>query len=91
MRRVLLVTYTLRNETKDYTPLFTAIKNNGSKWWHYIDMAWIVQTTLTADQFAHKLYPFIEKSDQLLVVQVTREHQGWLPMKAWEWFKTLTY
>jgi len=87
----LLVTYTLRNSLKDYSPLFNAIKSNSLKWWHYIDTAWIVQTNLTPDQFAHKLYPFIEKPDYLLVVRIHSEHQGWLPKDAWDWLNTLTY
>ncbi len=88
---VLLVTYTLRNEVKDYSPLFEAIKNGGTRWWHYIDTVWIVETTLTADQFAHKLYPFIEKPDYLLVVRIMNEHQGWLPKEAWDWINSLNY
>lgn len=87
----LLITYTLRNATRDYEALFNAIKNNSSRWWHYIDTAWIVQTSLTPDQFAHQLYPFIEKPDHLLVVRITGEHQGWLPKAAWDWINSVTY
>jgi hypothetical protein len=90
MMRVLLVTYTLRNSLKDYNPLFESIKSVG-KWWHYIDTTWIVQTNLTADQLAHKLLPFIEQPDYLLVVLIAREHQGWLPKAAWEWLNSLQY
>jgi hypothetical protein len=89
--RVLLITYTLRNAAKDYTLFFEAIKNGGSKWWHYIDAAWIVETTLTAEQFAHSLYPLMEQPDFLLVVKITREHQGWLPKEAWDWINSLQY
>lgn len=88
---VLLITYVLRNQFKDYTPLFEAIKSNSAKWWHYVDTAWIVQTSLTADQYAHKLYPFIENPDYLLVVRIMNEHQGWLPPKAWDWINSLIY
>jgi hypothetical protein len=89
--RVLLVTYTLRNQLKDYSSFYSAIKSNGTKWWHYIDAAWIVQTSLTADQFAHQLFPHIEKPDYLLVVRITGEHQGWLPKDAWDWINSLNY
>jgi hypothetical protein len=91
MTQVLLITYTLRNKLKDYSPLYQAIKGNGSKWWHYIDTAWIVQTVYSADQFAHKLYPHIEQADYLLVVKITRDHQGWMPKEAWDWLNSLTY
>ena len=91
MTRVLLITYTLRNSLKDYTPLFEAVKNNSLRWWHYIDSAWIVETMLTPDALAGDLYPFIEQTDYLLVVRIVNEHQGWLPEKAWEWLNSLNY
>ena len=89
--RVLLVTYTLRNQLKDYSPFFEAIQNSGKKWWHYIDTAWIVETDLTVDQLAQKLYPFIERTDYLFVVRIANEHQGWLPKEAWDWINSLNY
>lgn len=88
---VLLVNYALRNANKDYSNLFATIKNNSKKWWHYLDGTWIVDTNDSADAFAKKLYPFIEKSDGLLVVKITREHQGWLPKDAWDWLNDLIY
>jgi hypothetical protein len=91
MTRVLLVTYTLRNKFKSYDPLFEAIKANSTRWFHYIDSAWVVETILTADQFAHKLYPFIEQPDYLLVVRIINDHQGWLPKEAWDWLNSIHY
>ena len=88
---VLLVTYTLRNQTKDYSPLFTAIKGHTGLWWHYFDTVWIVESNLTADRFAKHLYQFIERSDHLFVVRLTKEHQGWLPKEAWDWLNARTY
>jgi len=88
---VLLISYTLRNTQKDYSQLFEAIKNKSNGWWHYPDNIWIVNTGDSADTFAKKLYPFLEKPDYLFVVKITSEHQGWLPKEAWDWLNKVKY
>jgi hypothetical protein len=88
---VLLVTYSLRNQEKDYSPLYNAIQKNTGWWWHYFDTVWIIESNTTADAFAKSLYGFIESTDHLLVVRITKEHQGWLPKEAWEWLNARTY
>lgn len=88
---VLLITYALNTPGKDYNPLYNAIKGKSYNWWHYLDHTWIVSTKDPADDFAKQLYPFLTKLDRLLVVKITREHQGWLPNEAWEWLNKLPY
>jgi len=88
---VLLVSYALRNNTKDYSPLYDAIKNHTGLWFHYFENIWIIESTLTADAFAKSLYPFIETTDHLLVIRLQKEYQGWLPKEAWEWLNNRQY
>ncbi len=88
---VLLITYSLKTPNKDYSSLFEAIKATAAFWWHYIDDTWIVETNLSAEEFAHKLYPHFTRLDYLLVVKITREHQGWLPKDAWDWLNDRNY
>jgi hypothetical protein len=88
---VLLVTYEFKTPNKEYGPFYEAVKKNSEGWWHYIDHVWIVNTTMSADQFAKALYPHITKSDSLLVVRLRREHQGWLPEEAWKWLNEREY
>jgi hypothetical protein len=88
---VLLITYTLNNQNKDYTSLFEGIKSNCNYWWHYFDTTWIVSTTRGASEYAKLLYPHIETTDRLLVVRITKEHQGWLPKDAWNWLNERIY
>lgn len=87
----LLVTYSLNNKSKNYESLFTAIKSHSTRWFHYIDASWVVETNLSANDFAQQLYPYIETTDRLLVVGITGQHQGWLPEKAWEWLNSINY
>jgi len=90
---VLLITYSLKNKTKDYSPFFKAIQKNANGWMHYIDDTWIVNTNLEAEKYAEKLYPHMLKNDYLLVVKIYNNHQGWLPEDAWNWLndKNLDY
>lgn len=84
-----LIAYDLKSPDKDYKPLYDAIKGLGDKWWHYMDSLWLVHTNLSPDECSHRLQEEIDKSDHLLVVDITNQHrQGWLPSKAWEWIKS---
>jgi hypothetical protein len=82
---ILLVTYTLRNQLKDYSSFHQAIQRASTEWWHFIDDSWIISTQKTPSQVASELYPHIEKSDALLVIRVHKSYEGWLPKEAWEW------
>jgi hypothetical protein len=85
---VLIINYTLRNTLKDYTPLFGAIKNNCTRWWHFLDPTFIVVTTHSANEYAQFLLPHIERTDSLLVVRLQKDYQGWLPEAAWDWLNS---
>jgi len=88
---VLIVDYVLSKRFRDYHPLFEALKNNSSQSWHFSDSTWIVNTNLSANEYAERLLPYIETTDSLLVVRITREHQGWLPKEAWDWLNDKQY
>lgn len=84
--RLLLVTFSLRNANKDYAPFFVALRGNALNWWHFIEQTCVVTTFEDANTYAHKLYPHMETTDSLLVVEIQpHQFQGWLPNAAWEW------
>jgi hypothetical protein len=79
---VLIINYALKNGSKDYTPLFEAIKACG-EWWHFMDSTWIISTQHSAEVIGKHLDDFIDTTtDYLLVARLQREHQGWLPNDA---------
>jgi len=87
--RLLLVTFSLRNPDKDYSSFFVSIRGNALNWWHYIEQTCVVSTEKDADAYAHLLYPHLEATDSLLVVEIQpRQFQGWLPPAAWEWLNS---
>jgi len=84
----LLITYDLNKPGQNYDDLYKEIKGLGASWWHYLDSTWLVSTNLTADQAASRLLKVLDKSDHVLVLNVTGDdHQGWLPQEAWNWIK----
>lgn len=84
MNKVLAITYDLKSRSKNYAPLYDAIKQS-SKWWHYLPSTWLVYTADTPDMVWNRLSSLIDKNDRLLIVEVTGNYQGWLPPDAWKW------
>lgn len=80
------MTFSLRNPSKDYSSFFVAIRGNALNWWHFIEQTCVVSTTHDADTFARLLFPHLETSDSVLVVEMQpHQFQGWLPQAAWDW------
>ena len=53
---MLLISHDLNWPKKDYEPLYKAIKDNSSRWWHYLKNTWIVETDKSPDTFTKLLY-----------------------------------
>jgi len=84
--KILLVTFSLRNPSRDYAPFFVALRGNAIQWWHFIEQTCVVVTEHDVSSLTAQLVPHLESTDSLLIVQVTpHQMQGWLPMVAWEW------
>jgi len=85
------VIYSINNDQKrpgqNYEKLYEAIKSCGD-WWHFLGSTWLVDTSLNAQGIWDRLAPHVDKNDIFLVIGVTRDNQGWLPEKAWEWINT---
>jgi len=84
MNRAYCVCYDLKTPSRDYTPLFEAIKKS-MKWWHYLESTWIIITSETPNDVWDRLGKAIDKNDFLLIIEVRDNIQGWLPKEAWDW------
>ena len=85
------IIYELKNKTKDYTGLYEKIKTFGA-WMHYIDHLWIIKSDKQATEISTELLPLIDKNkDYIIVIQIAKNYQGWLPKKAWDWLKERTF
>jgi hypothetical protein len=91
MMNLLIVTFSLRNQLKNYEPFYVAIRGNSLNWWHFIEQTMVVSTPLDIAAFCDQLYPHIETTDSLLVAKITPHmFQGWLPLSAWEWLNRVS-
>ncbi|HCG5919202.1 TPA: hypothetical protein NJ048_004359 [Vibrio parahaemolyticus] len=79
-----VITYDLRTPNQNYNGLYEAIKTTG-RWWHYLDSTWIIATDESPAQIWSRLEPFVDNNDNLLIMEVKNNSQGWLPQDAWEW------
>jgi len=80
-----IVTYELNASLRSYRKLFKTLQSYDF-WWHYIDNTWIIGTNKDPDEIFEHLQPYIdEDEDYLLIIEVRRSFQGWLPEDAWDW------
>jgi hypothetical protein len=84
MNMIYAINYDLKQPGRDYSGLYGAIKSCGF-WWHYLGSTWLVDTNLKADGIWNRIRSHIDQNDYVLIIGVTRDHQGWLPKDAWDW------
>jgi hypothetical protein len=71
---------------KDYAPFHAEVKKLANGWFSYFNDSWIINNAqLSSKEIAEKLFPYMTKSDRLLVVKLTKDYFGWLPQEAWKW------
>ena len=82
--RVYNVSYDLDKPGQNYDGLIAELKKS-PKWWHYLKSTWLVLTDESADQLWNRLGRHLDRTDNVLVIQVGRDYSGWLPKEAWDW------
>ena len=72
--RTYLIGYDLNKpqQHNDYKDLIAKIKVLGT-WWHCLDSTWIIKSNSSAEAIRNQLKPFIDSTDELLVVGLTGE------------------
>jgi hypothetical protein len=82
---ILIVTYDL-SPTFDHSIFFDALKQQGS-WWHYLTSVWLIATTKTPEQVFQAVAPYMVQADRVLIFEVGKSYNGWLPKEAWDWIQ----
>lgn len=82
-----LVCYDLNRPGQDYAKLIEAIKSH-SNWWHHLDSTWIIKTNRSAFEVCEHLKAYIDSTDELLVIEGTRD-AAWIGFneKGSSWLK----
>jgi len=81
-----IVAYDLKGPAGSYPEFFETLKAQGA-WSHYLRSAWLISTRKPPERVYENLRQHIRPGDRLLVWQLGKERQGWLPRAAWDWIK----
>jgi len=88
---VILIAYDLNKPGKDYSALYTAIRNISGVRWHRLSSVWLIETQLTPQQITQALKPFIDQNDELFVVRLYNQYDGYFPpietQEARDWLR----
>lgn len=66
----LMVGYDLNKPGQNYEDLIAFLKDSPA-YWHHLDSTWLVRTTLSTSEMRDKLKHFLDKNDEMLVINVT--------------------
>lgn len=82
---MILISYDLNGNRKNYDGLFDAIKHLGD-WCHCLKSDWLIYTNKTPQQVYESLRLCLDNDDYLLVNEVNLYALvGWLPKDASDW------
>lgn len=87
---MLLISYDLNTPGQKYDALYEEIKKAGT-WWHHLDSTWIISTSASPEEWQRRLRQHMDDNDNLLVIEICNNYNGWLPKKAWEWLRERTF
>jgi hypothetical protein len=74
--KTLLVGYDLNKPGQNYADLEAKIKSCGA-WWHNLDSTWLIRANMTPVELREALKPYLDASDELLVIDVTADAAAW--------------
>lgn len=81
---VYCVTYDLNRAGQNYDQLYRELRSSPG-YWHELESIWLISTSENAQQLSSRLLRHIDNNDNLLVIKVVKDFQGWLPNDAWTW------
>ena len=82
---VFSITYKINDTTgSKKRSLEQRIKNACEIYIQYLDNAWIVKYTGSANDLSEYIRKSMDKNDHVLISQITKHCQGWLPKSYWE-------
>lgn len=85
IKRAYLITYDI-NSNDNYNLLEKELKKY-EKWWHYLERTWIIISEETPQEIWSRIENKINKKNNLLIIEIRKESEGWLPRNAWDWIK----
>lgn len=87
MKHRYLITYDLNSAGQKYTEVISAIKNaSDGAWCTYWKSAYLIRSNISsATEISNRISKHLDANDRLIVIEVTRNYQGWLEHKNWDY------
>jgi hypothetical protein len=84
-----LISYDLRWTWHNYMPFYDALKALSTKYIHFIENSWFIESELTASEIYNKLKIELFEQDQIFIVEITNvtNYSGFFVTSAWKWLK----
>ncbi|MCC3668069.1 hypothetical protein [Terrisporobacter mayombei] len=82
-----MITYDLNSEGQNYNKVIESIKNSGSSWCTYWKSSYLIKSSLTPNQIANNIEPYLDSNDRLIVIEVKNNYQGWLTKEQWKFIR----
>lgn len=86
MEKVFNISYDLRSPQKNYSELIVELEACEASW-QYLPSSWLICTTESASQVWDRISSYFDVNDRILIIEIGRDFQGWLPSKAWQWIR----
>lgn len=84
---VYMITYDLNKQGQQYDKVIEAIKESSIDWCPYWKSSYLIKSSLTVQQVADKITPYLDSNDNLIVIEVKDNYQGWLTEKRWNYIQ----
>lgn len=88
---VYMITYDLNSPGQNYEDVIEAIKDcsYNKTYCSYWKSSYMIKSYLTAQQISDKITPLLDGNDRLIVIEVTKNYQGWLTKKQWDYIRQM--
>lgn len=83
---VYMITYDLNSEGQQYDKVIQAIKDASTgAWCTYWKSSYLIKSNLTVNQVSNRITPYLDSNDTMIIVEATKNYQGWLSEKQWKY------
>ena len=85
---VVLVTYGLNKQGKNYADLFTTLEHLCTSYIRPLKSVWMLDTEKSVDEVSAVALKVMDTDDTLFVTRLVNDKSGWLSKAHWDWLNS---
>lgn len=85
---VVLVTYDLNKQGKNYADLFTTLESMCTSYIRPLKSVWMLDTQKSIDDVSAAALKVMDPDDRLYVTRLVNDKAGWLTQAQWDWLNS---